>query len=488
MVDGHILNCSRSIFVFMTLSFVIIRFIGGIDQGIDRWMWHEDQIMILCQDWHSKCQFQQIYLEVKDVTLKCCFNLRGYSREMSNAAVPYYNNSTAKFRLVIKLIHDVETNSGPDSYSVNQQKNSTYLKIAHLNARSLKNRHHYLLIKKTILSNKFDIFTVFGTWLNSKITNLEIPGYNIYHVDRENKTGGGVCIYVRQAYKTICLQDIYSISVSGFHQLWLKVQVRYLKPIIISTVYRPPDTPKSCLDSDFAANFVYASSLNAPICILGDLNCNLLKPEAPDCKVLGSFCSSYNLTQLIEEPTQVTEQTSSLLDIILVSDIKQVRESFVMHSSVSDHDLVCFTLRLEKPRPKPVYINIRSFKHYNREAFHNDLSQAPWSVIDIFTDIDDKVNAFNTMFNDTLDQHAPIKTIKVKGIPKKSSSKRTCSQDEKIAAENFNNFFVKMNDLANDFGFECNCDRFAPRQYPLSRQFSFKKVEPAVVKYNILNA
>ena len=64
-------------------------------------------------------------------------------------------------------------------------------------------------------------------------------------------------------------------------------------------------------------------------------------------------------------------------------------------------------------------------------------------------------------------------------IPKKSSSERIFSQDEKIVAYNLNNFFVsvgnstvdKMNDLANDFGFECNCDRFAPRQYPLSEQF-----------------
>ena len=59
------------------------------------------------------------------------------------------------------------------------------------------------------------------------------------------------------------------------------------------------------------------------------------------------------------------------------------------------------------------------------------------------------------------------KTIRL-CIPKKSSSERTFSQDEKIAAENFNNSFVsvgnstvdKINDLANDFGFECNRDRF----------------------------
>ena len=38
---------AQLIFVFIILSFVIIHFIGGTDQGIDRWMWHEDQIMIL---------------------------------------------------------------------------------------------------------------------------------------------------------------------------------------------------------------------------------------------------------------------------------------------------------------------------------------------------------------------------------------------------------------------------------------------------------
>ena len=56
-------------------------------------------------------------------------------------------------------------------------------------------------------------------------------------------------------------------------------------------------------------------------------------------------------------------------------------------------------------------------------------------------------------------------------IPKKSSSKRIFSQVEKIVAEYFNNFFVsvsnstvdKIIDLANDFGFECNRDRFTPR-------------------------
>ena len=33
------------------------------------------------------------------------------------------------------------------------------------------------------------------------------------------------------------------------------------------------------------------------------------------------------------------------------------------------------------------------------------------SVIDIFDDTDDKLNAFNILYKQILDQHAPIKTI-----------------------------------------------------------------------------
>lgn len=41
---------------------------------------------------------------------------------------------------------------------------------------------------------KFNVFTLSDTWLNSSITDLEleIPGYDLYQVDRNTKSGGGV--------------------------------------------------------------------------------------------------------------------------------------------------------------------------------------------------------------------------------------------------------------------------------------------------------
>ena len=107
---------------------------------------------------------------------------------------------------------------------------------------------HFLLVKETILSNKFAVFTISESWLDTTVSDLEIeiPGYNVYRVDRGNKAGGGVCAYVASNYRTELLTDISNISTNGFHQLWLKIQVRNVKSIIICTVYRPPDTTLTC--------------------------------------------------------------------------------------------------------------------------------------------------------------------------------------------------------------------------------------------------
>ena len=58
------------------------------------------------------------------------------------------------------------------------------IKIAHLNARSIKNRDHYILTKNLLAENDFDIFTVSETWLDNSVTDLEveIPGYDVYRI------------------------------------------------------------------------------------------------------------------------------------------------------------------------------------------------------------------------------------------------------------------------------------------------------------------
>ena len=85
-----------------------------------------------------------------------------------------------------------------------------------------------------------------------------------------------------------------------------------------------------------------------------------------------------------------------------------------MPSSISDHDLPYVVLWIKKERRK---LTGRSFKGYAADRFYKDMSEVPMSLVDIFDDAEDKLFAFNFLFNDILDKHAPIKMMKICGRP-----------------------------------------------------------------------
>lgn len=219
------------------------------------------------------------------------------------------------------------------------------------------------------------------TWLNSSITDLEleIPGYDLYRVDRNTKPGGGVGVYARQTYKVKVLEEISNISDNGIHQLRINLQVRNLKSIVICTMYRPPDTLLSSFDTYLTLSLITASLQNKPIYILGDGNCGILKPDCRGAIALSNFCHIFKLSQLVSRPTRVTKTTESLIDVIITSNPQQVIETDVMPSSISDHDLPYGVLRIKKERCKFTYMTGRSFKRYAADRFDKDMSEVPWS-------------------------------------------------------------------------------------------------------------
>lgn len=133
--------------------------------------------------------------------------------------------------------------------------------------------------------------TLSETWLNSSITNLEleIPGYNLYRIDRNTKTGGGVGVSVLQTYKVKVFDNLSNISDNGLHQLWINLQVRNLKSIIICIIYRPPDSPLTCFDTDLTPSLITASLQNKPIYILGDGNYNTVDLDCREAIALATF-------------------------------------------------------------------------------------------------------------------------------------------------------------------------------------------------------
>ena len=79
------------------------------------------------------------------------------------------------------------------------------LKVAHLNARSLKNRSHIVQMRELMREKDYDVLAVSESWFNSTVSNAEIEmvGYKVMRLDRLDKIGGGVCMYTRAALRVI---------------------------------------------------------------------------------------------------------------------------------------------------------------------------------------------------------------------------------------------------------------------------------------------
>ena len=104
----------------------------------------------------------------------------------------------------------------------------------------------------------------------------------------------------------------------------------------------------TCIEA-LGSNFTELLQLGEDFIILGDLHWNLLNDTAHSGNVL-YFCDTLNLTQLVVEPTKITEWTQMLTDLAMTTNINLV------DSSISDHNLIEVVLKLKRPRAKPTYI------------------------------------------------------------------------------------------------------------------------------------
>ena len=169
----------------------------------------------------------------------------------------------------------------------------------------------------------------------------------------------------------------------------------------------------ACLENELLPKYIEALSRNKDIVLTGDLNCDLLSNN-PRGEALLSFCATVNATQLIDKPTRGTENSRSLLDVILVSDPVLVKSSGVLEIIISDHFLVHVVINLRSPKQAPTYIVTRSFRNYKADQFANDIAHIPWETMNLIDEsVDNSLDAFNDLLLACLDDHAPIKAVKM---------------------------------------------------------------------------
>ena len=249
---------------------------------------------------------------------------------------------------------------------------------------------------------------------------IRIRGYHDpIRCDRlENgRNGGGVLVYIAEH---LIFEQIKEFQSEFFEHLWVDLKVCN-KTITLNALYRPPnnDAVSMNLYLETVQNMLekladYSrSSLKL---VIGDQNfgncyCKsaVLSPKPLDSAASDLF-SSFGFKQLINIPTRVTENTSSLVDLIFVDNMNDIACHGTL-PQIADHDGVVTSFKFQTDKPKSKSKIIYDYKNADVEGLTQFIKNFNFED-NVFCDpIESQAEIFTQILSDALDRFVPKKTI-----------------------------------------------------------------------------
>ncbi|KAJ1531443.1 hypothetical protein ONE63_000123 [Megalurothrips usitatus] len=234
------------------------------------------------------------------------------------------------------------------------RRNKGLLSVAHINAQSLNDSDHFTEFNSVFGESGFDVVAVSETFFNSSST-VDVRNYKCFNVNRINKNGGGVAIYIAERLKAKVVATSDG-EANKPEYLLLEVKCEH-ENVLVACAYRPP------------------------------------KIGAMD---LLTFCES-------------------TLDVIATNMSELVVEyGQTVAPGFSNHDLIYAIVDLKVNTPSKKYITFRDFKNMDPAAVAMDAEMLSWSEVYESPTIDEKLACFNSIITELMEKHAPLRTVAVK--------------------------------------------------------------------------
>ena len=347
----------------------------------------------------------------------------------SKLSVHLRNARRSYIVLLILLCGDVESCPGPISASIDSERINDELtlllrvkglKILHQNVRCLSSNFAYML--ELLQSFKgIDILTLSETHIDEKgeleheLLFYDIADYSFISRSRKSGKGGGVGVYVSDEISWVRRLDLENEDIEV---LWIEIRPKCSKGILIASVYHPPDSSKH-LNKDF--NKLFDSMLTKAMSelkettLLGDMNANFL--DNKDNRDLKSIFNMHGLKQMIRQPTRITENTESLIDVILTNKPENLVQSEVIPASIGDHEMIGCARKLNSNHFEARHICCRDYKDYNPELLKSDPRKVNWMPFYNESNVNDSWFLLKSTLGNLYNRHALIIKKNVKGKP-----------------------------------------------------------------------
>ncbi|XP_077987452.1 uncharacterized protein LOC144442054 [Glandiceps talaboti] len=321
------------------------------------------------------------------------------------------------------MIEETTVKYNCKSYTIDQFKSNSDFSInscsfLHCNIRSLSKNYDDFVAFLNILDHNFLFIALTETWLHPKSNCClyNLPSYDLITCNRELSQGGGVALYF---HTSLSVTRINTSKISHCESVFVEA-IMNDKKIIISVIYRKPNTPfnefivslEACLDQMFAKG-------NDCI-ILGDMNIDT-SSDVPSIIHYNTLLNTYNLTQIIDTPTRVTDTSNTVIDHLITNITDYFIESGVIETDITDHFPIFGVVKnihhVFKPDTKT---QTYDFRHYDKDTFLADLSDVSWQSVYDCHDASEAYTTFYNLFHNVIKRHLRLK----KGTKSPKSIKR----------------------------------------------------------------
>ena len=263
------------------------------------------------------------------------------------------------------------------------------------------------------MSEKPDIVSITETWLNINekhlVSEINIPGYNMFLNCRETKRGGGVILYIKD---TINAVEVNKTNRSAYESVYVKIKINK-KLLIIATIYRPP---KTTLENDkllYDEIETIVSTKTSIIC--GDFNLPHINWRSFTSDNEGSrlikLMKKLYLSQFVREPTL----DNNILDIVLASDSDLIYSCEVGEIlSNSDHKIIRCKVNCEV-NIKENAILVSNYKKGNILGLKTELQKVNWRAILASKNIEQMCSSFTNILLEAENKWIPKVRKRVNG-------------------------------------------------------------------------
>ena len=245
--------------------------------------------------------------------------------------------------------------------------------------------------------------------------DISCHGYNFESRPRNSGKGGGVGVYVKKNVSYIRRKDLENENIEN---IVIEIIIKESKNVLIATHYRPPNSSKHLCEK---FNDIFNESLSLycseskETILLGDLNADYLKKS--DNKELKTIIHQNGFTQIIKNPTRITKDSKTLIDIIATNYPVHIVSSCVTATSLSDHDLVACVRKINNKKFPEKTTHCRNYRNYDPGLMEQDFASVNWIPVMTATNVNDALNIFNIIVKFIFDKHAPYTTKRSKSRP-----------------------------------------------------------------------